>query len=294
MTQVNSYRTTTHSVRHLTRFCAALALVAVAAAASAQDTTTAPVAPPDLHHLVQLAAASEFALPSSSSTAPATPLDPNLLPDAPTPQATAPAAPDPGTHPASTQPVAPLVMKYIPAGWRAQPLSPRAKFAVGFRDIISPEQFGGVFLSAGWEQLLNSEPNYGTDRGAFGERLGASAIRDASEGIFTDGVFASLFHEDPRYYVEGPGHSFLHRAVHAGFSPLITRSDDGHRTANLAMLFGTAAGAALTPTYYPPSNRNFHDVASVYGGSIGGYALGFLFDEFEADLLAPLHRKHDR
>ena len=57
--------------------------------------------------------------------------------------------------------------------------------------------------AASYEQALNGSPNYGTDAGAYGQRVGAAAIRDASQTIFSDSIMAPILREDPRYYVMG-------------------------------------------------------------------------------------------
>jgi hypothetical protein len=137
--------------------------------------------------------------------------------------------------------------------------------------------------------VLNGQPNYGTDRGAFGERLGAAGIRETTQGVFTDSIFAPLLHEDPRYYVEGSQYGFIHRAVYAATRPLITRTDSGRASINGSLLLGYAASSAVTYTYYPKSNQNFHDTASTFGGAIGGAALGFFVSEFTSDVLVKLH-----
>ncbi len=146
-----------------------------------------------------------------------------------------------------------------------------------------------MIASAGYEHALNGEPNYGTDRGAFGQRLGAAAIRESTQGFFTDSVFSPIFHEDPRYYVQGEGHGFFYRTMYAVTRPLITRTDSGRNSVNGALLAGYAASTALTYTYYPPINRNFHDTASIFGGSLGGAALGFFVSEFSDDALKAIH-----
>ncbi len=205
-------------------------------------------------------------------------------------QADQPSA-DGSNLPEAPQPrqVASIHAKYIPAGVKAQPIDAHDKVLLGVRDLYGPVNLGGIFLASGYEQLLNGQPNYGTDRGAYGERLGAAAIRDNSQGIFTDAVFAPLLHEDPRYYIEGPGYSLVHRALYAITRPLITRKDNGRRTINGALLLGYASSAALTNAYYPQSNRNVHDTLSTFGGSIGGAALGFFIGEFSSPLLQALH-----
>jgi hypothetical protein len=186
---------------------------------------------------------------------------------------------------------APITRKYIPAGWTAQPLTAHDKVVLGFRDSVTAYSFLGVLISAGYSHVLNGQPNYGTDRGAFGERLGATAIRDTSEQLFTDVVFAPLLHEDPRYYVEGNQYSFIHRVLYAGTRPLITRTDSGRSTLNGALLLGYASASGLSYAYYPAINRNFRDTVATFGGSLGGAALGDVVSEFADQVLVKLHLK---
>lgn len=185
--------------------------------------------------------------------------------------------------------VAPIHTKYILPGMTAQPISARDKVMIGLQDSYSLMNFGGMFAAAGYEQLRNSEPNYGTDRGAFGERVGAAAIRDTTQGVFTDAVFAPLLHEDPRYYVEGPQYSTIHRALYAVTRPLITRTDSGRKTLNGALLLGYASSSLLNNAYYPAINRNARDTATAFGGSLGGSALGFLLSEFSSSIWHKVH-----
>ena len=173
----------------------------------------------------------------------------------------------------------------------ADPMSAHDKVLAGLKDSVSLFSMAGWLGAAGWEQLWNDSPNYGTDAGAFGQRLGAAAIRGTSENIFSNCLFAPLFREDPRYYIMGKGHSFFKRAVYAGTRVLITRTDGGHATPNFALLVGNAAGSALTIPYYPAKNTTFSEVAQTFGGSLGGSAVGFVVNEFILDVLIELHIK---
>ena len=165
------------------------------------------------------------------------------------------------------------------------------KIVGGLKDSVSLFSIGGWLGAAGWEQLWNSSPNYGTDSGAFGQRLGAAAIRGISEGVFSESLFAPMFHEDPRYYVMGKGHNFFKRAFYAGTRILVTRTDSGHTTPNFSLIAGNATGSALTIPYYPSVNTSFSEVAMTLGTSLGGSAVGFLVDEFFVDALVDLHIK---
>ena len=173
----------------------------------------------------------------------------------------------------------------------ADPTTVHDKVASGLKNSVSLFSATGWLASAGWKQLTDGSPNYGTDSGAFGQRLGAAAIHGISNGVFSNSLFASIFHEDPRYYVMGSGHPFLKRLVYAGSRSIITRTDSGHSTPNLALFAGNGAGSALTVTYFPAKNTTFGEVAQTFGSSIGGSALGFVVDEFLVDALVDLHLK---
>ena len=173
----------------------------------------------------------------------------------------------------------------------ADPMTTQDKVVGGLKDSISVFSALGWFISAGYAQLTNSSPNYGDDSTAFGKRLGAAVARGSSETIFSESLFAPLFHEDPRYYVMGPGHHGFKRLLYAGTRCIIGRTDSGHRTPNFAVIAGNAAGAALTVTYYPGINTTGKEVASTFGSSLGGSALANVVDEFIIDALIDLHIK---
>jgi hypothetical protein len=264
----------------------ALALLAVAcmvACTAVAQTATAPV---------EIAAAS----PSLAHPGHADPSAPEI--DAPQPQPAIlelRAAPVRSSEEAvpTDQPggleVAPLHRKFIMPNMRAQTISARDKVIIGLKGTYSPMNFSGIIFAAGYEQLRNGQPNYGTDSGAFGQRLGAAGIRGTTQGVFTDAVFAPLLHEDPRYYVEGNQYSIMHRALYAASRPVITRTDSGRRTINGAQLLGYAASTALNNAFYPAANRNLKDNLESYAGSIGGSALSSLLIEFTASMWHALH-----
>jgi hypothetical protein len=161
----------------------------------------------------------------------------------------------------------------------------------GLKNSVSLFSMTGWLASAGYEQLTNGSPNYGTDSGAFGQRLGIGAIHGISNGVFSNSLFAPIFHEDPRYYVMGPGHPFLKRLVYAGTRCIISRTDSGRSIPNYALFAGNAAGAALTVTYYPAQNTTFSQVTRTFGTSLAGSAFGFVVNEFLVDALVDLHLK---
>ena len=204
------------------------------------------------------------------------------------PQPTPPPSPQPPN--ARTKHSAHLAMTIAP-NEIAQPMPVRDKVVGGLGDAVSLFAATGWVVSAGYSQLTNGSPNYGTDKGAFGQRLGAAALRNVSEDILADCLFAPVLHQDPRYYIMGRGHNFFKRAVYAGTRVLISRTDSGRTTPNIALIAGDAAGAAITIPYYPAKNTTFSEVAETFGGSIGGSALGYVVTEFIGDALQYAHLK---
>lgn len=234
--------------------------------------------------------------------------DAELLPEAPQPQEQQPAQSDKPlmtegskTEGAKTvaattsMPMSPMYSGIIPAGMATPQIHKWDKITLATRNLYSLTSVVSFFTSAGWDQLTNGQPNYGTDRGAFGERLGAAAIRDSAQAFLSDGPFAVWLHQDPRYFALGSHHSIARRAWYAGTRALVTRdSSDGHAVVNSSLILGQAAGTALNNLYYPKSNRNFRDNLEGFGGSVGGAALSFVMDEFTSDLLRAIRLKHEQ
>jgi len=142
---------------------------------------------------------------------------------------------------------------------------------------------------AGYSHLMNSDPKYGTDKGAFGERYGAIILRETSQAILSGGVGDVIFRDDPRYYVLGDGHGIKQRAWYAVTQVFVTRTDAGGHRWNAPLLLGYLGAAALTQTYYPPTSQGAGVVFKTYGGSLGGAALGFGYHEFLGDALRIAH-----
>jgi hypothetical protein len=183
--------------------------------------------------------------------------------------------------------------KHILPGQIAPSLTAGDKVLLGVRNAFSPFEASGWIAESGYEQLMNGSPNYGTNRRAYGQRLGAAAVRDSSEDIFTDSVMANIFHEDPRYYQMGPAHNFFVRMVYSGTRPIFTRMDSGRISLNLASLTGTMGGAALTNLYYPQVNRGATQTMETFAGSLGGAAFGDVVSEFHGGIKHMFHARNN-
>jgi len=228
----------------------------------------------------------------------------NELPEAPQPQqAQEPPAPgsmekdvqkaqSAGVAPENRPLIAPKYHFYIHQGQTSQPLGPWDKLRFPFIEAVSLTIVTSLY-SAGISQWDNSDPKYGVDKGAFGQRLGATYIRQNSQAFFNEGVGAIIFHDDPRYYVMGDGHSAGKRVFYAATRTLTIRSDSGKQRPNAPLWLGYLAAAALTQAYYPAPSRSADVVFETYGWSLGAAALGDEFHEFLGDALRLVHHRKD-
>ncbi len=208
------------------------------------------------------------------------------LPDAPSAVAADPGA-GAGSGQAgmlSKEPIASDYAMVIQPGQKAPRISKRTEVLSGIRDSFTPAALIGWVASEGYTYVTNGSPNYPQTGKGFAQGLGAAAARATSENIFDEAILAPILHEDPRYYRMGKGHNFFVRLGYAGTRGILTRTDGGRQTLNIANIGGNLAGSALTPVYYPPLNQSGTEVLKTFGGSVGGSALGFVVDEFLPDL----------
>ena len=223
------------------------------------------------------------AQPASSLTSPAP------LPDAPDAASQNRFAAGVNSVSSPSLPTASRTQMVIEPGEQASPLDAGDKVIFGVRNTVSLFSAAGWLSSAGYEHLTNRSPNYGTDSGAFGERLGAAALRGSSEELFSNAIMAPIFREDPRYYRMGPSHGKPARFLYAITRPLIGRTDRGSITPNLSLWAGNFAGAALTDAYYPRMNRGLTQNLETFGTSLAGSAVGDFFHEFKEDFVQRFH-----
>jgi hypothetical protein len=170
-------------------------------------------------------------------------------------------------------------------------LSAKDKIVLSFEEQTTVFAFSTEFLSAGWAHLIDGHPKYGSDSAGFGEKLGAAAIRQSSQAVFSDGVFAAVLHEDPRFYRLGSG-PVTRRMGYAASRMWRTRTDSGEPSMNYSLLAGYGAAAAMTMAYYPHVSSGGGRAAITYGYSLLGNVAGNQFHEFWPDVRRKLfHRK---
>lgn len=209
----------------------------------------------------------------------------NVMPDAPRP-----------VDPSVNTPAAVQKRKWsdiAEPGEKVPPLYVKDKLLFPLHEELRVPGWFSAFFSSGWGQLVDSAPRYGVDSGAYGQRLGAAAIRDLSMRTFSDGVLPALLHEDPRYYRKVDG-SILHRGLYAASRVFEGQRDSGKAGFNTSVIVGHGMASALTMAYYPDKSANGRVVFETWGFSLLGAAGGNIWSEFWPDTRNRLfHRHHE-
>jgi hypothetical protein len=142
-------------------------------------------------------------------------------------------------------------VSYVPD---AAPLTSRQKLTLAARETFDWTAFVGASVAAAIDQATNAHAGFGDGGSGYAKRWAAHFVDDRTGDLLTHYVFASLFHQDPRYFYQGNG-TKLSRLVHASTSPFVARSDTGTTMANYAYLLGSIGAAGLSNTYYPHASR---------------------------------------
>src|SRR5215469_11384097 len=145
--------------------------------------------------------------------------------------------------------------KIVPQASVIQPLTTREKFNLAFKDSIDPFTFASAGFYAGISQLHHDDAGYGLGAAGYSKRFAASYGDQVIGNYFTEAVFPTLLHQDPRYFRKGTGSKWS-RFQYAVTRTIITRTDTGKRSFNYSEFFGNAAAASVSSLYYPASERS--------------------------------------
>jgi hypothetical protein len=171
----------------------------------------------------------------------------------------------------------------INPGETPHPYSAKDKIKYALREEFDLSSVFTAAYSGGYEHLRDTDPHYGSDSAAFGERVGAAAFRQGVYRIFGDGLLPALTHEDPRYYRVRDGNVW-HRSLGSIEQIVIRHRDDGSQGIGYAELAGHVMAEGLPLTFYP--RRSSQATVAVFGfcSALGADGATKLAREFLPDL----------
>jgi hypothetical protein len=144
------------------------------------------------------------------------------------------------------------------------PLSPGGKFKLFVNQSISPAYVLAAGVSAAFNQARDVPKSYGQGWDAYGNRYGESIARASSSSFFGTFVFASMLHQDPRFFPQYKPR--LWRSMkYSAARIFVTRTDSGRDTFNASGLMGPLFAEGLANAYLPGSEQTAAKTAERYG-----------------------------
>ena len=172
-------------------------------------------------------------------------------------------------------------VSYIPD---AAPLTAKQKFSLAAHDTLEWTTFVGVSVGAVIEQATNAFKGYGQGAEGYGKRWDALFADGRISDFLSHYVFATAFHQDPRYFYQGTG-TKKSRLYHAPGSAFVARGDNGQPMPNYSYLLADMATGAISNAYHPSSDRGAGLVFTNAGIGIAGRMGQAVVQEFIATRL---------
>lgn len=215
----------------------------------------------------------------------------------PSPVLPAPILPAPVAVPLNEQRILKVIPDYQTVEDTSQAVAPMTaaeKWNLGWRETVDPFNIATAAMTAAESQRGNETPKYGEGWPNYGRRFGAAIADFGTQNFFSAGVFATLLHEDPRYFRKGPGSKIAPRMWYSVTRLFVCRDDRGRSVFNAANILGMSAGIAASNLYYPSASRTGTVMAGRVETSLFGGVMGNLMSEFWPDVQRKFFRKKSK
>jgi hypothetical protein len=171
-------------------------------------------------------------------------------------------------------------------------LATREKFVIAMHDSVDYSSFLIVGALAGKGLYSNSIPSLGHGPAGFRRYYWREFTDQVSGTFFTEAIYPTLTHEDPRYYTLGTN-GFFRRISYALSRTFITKNDRGTHEFNISEIGGNASEAALSNLYYPAAERGFSKTAKNFATQIVITGAANVLKEFWPDIRKNVFRLKD-
>ena len=159
------------------------------------------------------------------------------------------------------------------------PLSTGEKFRLFVNQSISPPYIIAASVSAAFGQARDVPQGYGQGWDAYGSRFGASMARASSNSFFGTFLFASLLHQDPRFFPQSKP-SFWRAAKYSAQRIVLTRDDSGKDVVNTSGMLGPLAAEGLANAYLPQSERTAGKTLTRFASDLAWQFGGNMFKDY--------------
>ena len=169
------------------------------------------------------------------------------------------------------------------------PLTTGEKSRLYLNSVVGPASIFGSMVSSGYNQAVDSVPEWGQGMAGYGKRFASSLGQKAVSHTVHFGL-KTMLHEDPRYhYSRRTG--FWPRVLHAVGETFVAHKDTGGTRPNYSYFTGVATGVYVSRQWRPERDRTAKEYVQSGVVSIGGYAAKNVFREFWPDIRKKLRKR---
>lgn len=175
-----------------------------------------------------------------------------------------------------------LERRAVSAGANYSPPTPGEKFKLYLQSTVGPMSIAASTFSAGYNQAVDSVPEWGQGMEGYGKRFASSLGQKAVDNTVTSGL-KILLREDPRYFYSDR-QDIRQRAFHAIGETFVAHKASGGIRPNYSYFAGVASGVYISRQWRPESERNAKEYVQGAAISIGANSVKNVFLEFWPDI----------
>jgi hypothetical protein len=162
------------------------------------------------------------------------------------------------------------------------PLTPGEKSRLYLQSTFDPVSLFGRAFSAGYNQAVDSVPEWGQGMEGYGKRFASSLGQKAVDRTVRSSL-KILLREDPRYFYS-TRQDIRARTLHAIGETFIAHKDSGGTRPNYSWFAGMASGLYVSRQWHPENSRTAEDYVIDAAVSIGMQSAKNVFTEFWPDI----------
>jgi hypothetical protein len=173
-------------------------------------------------------------------------------------------------------------------GPQVKALTPLEKAHLAGRNLVDPFNILTILGEAGISVAANSHSVYGPGFYGWSKYAGVSFTQDMVGEFFGTFLIPSMVNQDPHYH-RMPAASIKRRAFHCVAQIAWTQGDNGQAMVNYADLVGFALEDGVNDLYVPGQKTNFRSSAARYGTTLGTAPIDNFITEFLPDIANHIH-----
>ena len=169
------------------------------------------------------------------------------------------------------------------------PMTPDEKIGFYLQSTVGHMSIFTSAFSAGYNQAIDSVPEWGRGLDGYGKRF-ASSISQKAIGNTVNSSLKILLSEDPRYfYADRDG--VRYRTFYALGQILIAHRDSGDTRPNYSWFIGTASGVYASRQWRPENRRTATDYIMGAVAAVAAESAKNVFMEFWPDIKKKLLKR---